>query len=91
MALINAPTGRVQQRLVDVRSTFRTLSPAAIERYLRREKPYDCAGAVKSEALGIALFERIDSDDPTALIGLPLIALIDMLRVEGVDVLADAE
>ena len=46
---------------------------------------------MKSEALGIALFERIDSDDPTALIGLPLIALIDMLRVEGVDVLADAE
>lgn len=91
VALIDAPTGRVQQRLVDVRSTFRTLSPAAIERYLRRETPYDCAGAVKSEALGIALFERIDSDDPTALIGLPLIALIDMLRVEGVDVLTDAE
>ena len=46
---------------------------------------------MKSEALGIALFERIESDDPTALIGLPLIALVDMLRVEGVDVLADAE
>ena len=70
-----------------MRSTFRTLSPAAIEDYLRREQPYDCAGAVKSEALGIALFERIESDDPTALIGLPLIALIDMLRAEGVDVL----
>jgi len=88
VALIDARTGRLQQRLVDVRSTFRTLSPAAIEHYLRREKPYDCAGAVKSEALGIALFERIDSHDPTALIGLPLIALVDMLRVEGVDVLA---
>lgn len=91
VALIDAPSGRVQQRLVDVRSTFRTLSPASIEHYLRRETPYDCAGGVKSEALGIALFERIESDDPTALIGLPLIALTDMLRAEGIDVLADAE
>jgi septum formation protein len=88
LAVIHAPTGRIQQRLVDVRSVFRTLSPAAIEHYLRRETPYDCAGAVKSEALGIALFERIESEDPTALIGLPLIALTDMLRVEGFDVLA---
>ena len=91
VALIDAPSGRVQHRLVDVRSTFRTLSPASIEHYLRRETPYDCAGAVKSEALGIALFERIESDDPTALIGLPLIALTDMLRAEGIDVLAAAE
>jgi septum formation protein len=91
VALVDAPSGRVQQRLVDVRSTFRTLSPVSIEHYLRRETPYDCAGAVKSEALGIALFERIESDDPTALIGLPLIALTDMLRAEGIDVLADAE
>lgn len=88
VALVDAATGRGQRRLVDVRSTFRTLSPAAIEHYLRREAPYDCAGAVKSEALGIALFERIESDDPTALIGLPLIALTDMLRAEGLDVLA---
>ena len=61
--------------LVDVTSTFRTLTDAEIEAYLDREQPYDCAGGVKSEALGIALFERIASDDPTALIGLPLIAL----------------
>jgi septum formation protein len=88
VALVDAATGRVQKRLVDVRSTFRTLSADAIEFYLSRERPYDCAGAVKSEALGIALFERIESDDPTALIGLPLIALTDMLRAEGVDVLA---
>ena len=87
VALVDAASGRGQLRLVDVRSTFRALSPSAIERYLRREQPYDCAGAVKSEALGIALFERIESDDPTALIGLPLIALVDMLREEGVDVL----
>jgi septum formation protein len=88
VALVNAATGRAQCDLVDVASTFRTLSPAEIETYLRREQPYDCAGAVRSEALGIALFERIASDDPTALIGLPLIALARMLRAEGVDPLA---
>ena len=88
VALVDAATGAGETRLVDVRSTFRALSPAAIENYLRRERPYDCAGAVKSEALGIALFDRIESDDPTALIGLPLIALTDMLRAHGVDVLA---
>jgi len=88
IALVDAASGRARHRLVDVRSTFRTLTPQAIDDYLRREAPYDCAGAVKSEALGIALFERIESDDPTALIGLPLIALTDLLREEGVDVLA---
>jgi septum formation protein len=71
-----------------VTSTFRALSASDIERYLCRERPYDCAGAVRSEGLGIALFERIVSDDPTALIGLPLIAVARMLRAEGVDVLA---
>ena len=84
------------ERWVDVANSGRSvpaltstrLTPAAIDDYLRREAPYDCAGAVKSEALGIALFERIESDDPTALIGLPLIALTDLLREEGVDVLA---
>ncbi len=87
LALVDAASKRCQLRQVDVASTFRRLSPEAIESYLRRERPYDCAGAVKSEALGIALFERIQSDDPTALIGLPLIALIDLLATEGVDVL----
>ena len=87
VALVDGATGIANTRLVDVRSTFRALSPRTIEDYLRRETPYDCAGAVKSEALGIALFERIESDDPTALIGLPLIALTDMLRAHGVDVL----
>lgn len=92
IALVDAASRRCKLRLVDVRSTFRTLSPTAIEQYLRREQPYDCAGAVKSEALGIALFDRIESDDPTALIGLPLIALIDLLHEEGVDVLdSDAQ
>lgn len=87
VALVDSASQRGQLRLVDVRSTFRALPAAAIEDYLRREQPYDCAGAVKSEALGIALFDRIESDDPTALIGLPLIALTDMLHVAGIDVL----
>lgn len=88
VALVNAATGRARVECVDVASTYRTLSAPAIERYLRREQPYDCAGSVRSEGLGIALFERIENDDPTALVGLPLIAVARMLREEGVDVLA---
>jgi septum formation protein len=90
LALLDAATGHCQRALVDVRSTFRRLAPAAIEAYLRREQPYDCAGSVKSEALGIVLFEQIESDDPTALVGLPLIRLTDMLLAAGVPVLAPA-
>ena len=90
VALVDAASGRCATRLVDVASTFRVLSTADIERYLARERPYDCAGSVKSEGAGIALFERIQSDDPTALIGLPLIAVAALLRAEGVDVLAPA-
>jgi len=67
--------------------TFRTLTVAQIERYLRLEQPYDCAGSAKVEGLGIALIARVDTDDPTSLIGLPLIALSTMLRVAGLDVL----
>jgi len=70
-----------------VRVTFRALGDDAIERYLRAEEPYDCAGSAKSEGLGIALLEAIDSDDPTALIGLPLIRTCRMLRAAGVDLL----
>jgi len=90
VALVNARTGRAHVRLVDVASTFRLLSEDDIERYLTRERPYDCAGSVKSEGFGIALFERIESDDPTALIGLPLITVVDLLRIEGLDVLGSA-
>ena len=84
VALLNARTGVCRDALVDVVSTFRHLDDAALEAYLDREKPFDCAGAVKSEGLGIALFTRIASDDPTALIGLPLIRLIDLLEAESV-------
>jgi septum formation protein len=87
LALVDAQSGRCQTAVVDIASTFRTLEHAEIESYVDREQPFDCAGSVRSEALGIALFERIVSDDPTALIGLPLIALARMLRAEGVAVL----
>jgi MAF protein len=66
---------------------FRVLSDREIDTYLRREKPFDCAGSFKSEGLGITLFERLEGDDPNALIGLPLIRLIAMLESEGIDLL----
>ena len=88
LALLDATRGRCATAMVDVRSTFRSLSAAEIHLYIAREQPYDCAGAVKSEGLGIALFQSIASDDPTALIGLPLIRLTSMLREAGVSVLA---
>lgn len=87
VALIDAASHRCQLTQIDVTSCFRRLDAATIENYLSRERPYDCAGAVRSEALGIALFERIESGDPTALVGLPLIAVTSMLANEGVDVL----
>ncbi len=90
IALADAASGRCSTASVDVASTLRTLSTEEIDAYLDREEPYDCAGSVRSEGLGIALFDRIRSDDPTALIGLPLIALARMLRDEGVDVLVPA-
>ena len=72
-----------QVDLAPVRVRFRDLSDEEIERYLRAEQPYDCAGSAKSEGLGIALLDAIDSDDPTALIGLPLIRTCRMLRAAG--------
>lgn len=83
LALLDARSGRCRRALVDVASTFRQLGDAALEAYLERDQPYDCAGSVKIEALGIALFTRVAGDDPTALIGLPLIRLTDMLIAEG--------
>jgi len=85
LALLDAASGECQTAMVDVRSTFRDLAPAEIEAYLRRDQPYDCAASVKSDALGIALFVRIDSDDPTALVGLPLIRTCELLRRAGLD------
>ena len=88
LALLDARTGDCQTALVDVRSTFRRLTAAEIDRYLERETALDCAGGVKIEALGIALFSGVESDDPTALVGLPLIRLIDMLGNVGIRPLA---
>jgi septum formation protein len=87
LALLDARTGACQTAMVDVRSRFRHLTTGEIDAYLEREQPWDCAGSVKSEALGIALFEAIESDDPTALVGLPLIRLTTMLNAAGVGVL----
>jgi septum formation protein len=86
VVLLNALSGRVQSRLVPTTVKFRHLDDVEIERYLRREPAYDCAGSAKAEGLGISLAESIESDDPTALIGLPLIALAHMLREEQLDV-----
>ena len=88
LALLNTETGRMQSRVVDTEVRFRRLTNQEIENYLDRENALDCAGGAKAEALGIALIASMQSDDPTALIGLPLIALIDMLQAEGVSVLA---
>ena len=85
--LLDAGCGQCRLAVVPTRVRFRTLSSAEIERYVAREQPLDCAGAFKSEGLGIALFDAIDSEDPTALIGLPLIALCRMLREAGVEVI----
>jgi septum formation protein len=84
VCLLEVDTDRVQRDIVPYRVVFRSLSPEQIERYLRRERPYDCAGAIKSEGLGIALVERMEGPDPTALVGLPLIRLVTLLREQGV-------
>ncbi len=87
LCVIDSETDRRAHQVVPVTVTFRVLDDRSIERYLNAEKPYDCAGSAKSEALGIALLERIDNSDPTALIGLPLIALTDCLGQLGFNVL----
>ncbi len=87
LAVVCLETGFLQQDLAAVSVVFRDLSDEEIENYLRIEQPYDCAGSAKSEGLGIALLERIDNDDPTALVGLPLIRTARMIRAAGVKLL----
>lgn len=87
VAVVCQATGFEQVDLAPVAVMFRDLGDAQIEHYLRTEQPYDCAGSAKSEGLGIALLERIDNDDPTALVGLPLIRTCRMIRAAGVPVL----
>jgi len=81
---LNTATDESQVDVIPFRVHFRTLSEEQIERYLRHDQPYNCAGSFKSEGLGITLFKRMEGDDPTALVGLPLIRLTDMLKKAGV-------
>ena len=86
VCLLDARRGRSQTHVDHTRVRFRELAPAEIARYVERDQPLDCAGSFKCEGLGISLFAAIDSDDPSALIGLPLIALARLLREAGVAV-----
>ena len=87
LCLFNSRTGKADVRGVPTLVTFRQLSDPEIENYLRREPAYNCAGSAKSEGLGIALLSSMRGEDPNALVGLPLIALCDMLRKEGMAIL----
>ena len=87
LCLFNSGSGRIQSKLVSSLVKFRKLSDEQILNYLAKEQPYHCAGSAKYEGLGIALIERMESDDTSAIIGLPLISLVDMLVNEGVEVI----
>lgn len=86
LALVDSDSGRVQSAVVPYSVEFRAIGRDIIERYLGKEQPYGCAGSLRAEGLGIALLRRFEGEDPNALIGLPLIRLVDMLRNEGVEV-----
>lgn len=88
LALLNSATGNLQYCTESFSVKFRKLNIKNIERYLHIEPSYDCAGSFKIEGLGIALFEKLQGDDPNSIVGLPLIKLINFLANEGVDVLA---
>lgn len=87
LCVYNAASGRAETRIVPFCVRFRDYGDAQIESYLRREQPYDCAGSARCEGLGIALIAEMRGEDPNALIGLPLIALTEMLAAQGVSVL----
>lgn len=87
LCLLNARSGNIQSACVPYTVVFKTLTDRMITDYLHKEEPYNCAGSFKSEALGVALFERFEGDDPNALIGLPLIKLVEFLANEGVSIL----
>jgi len=86
ISLLNSRSNHAQTRVIPFRIKFRQLSDQQIINYLNKEQPYHCAGSAKSEGLGIVLIERMTGDDPNALIGLPMIALVDMLTNEGIAV-----
>ena len=84
LCLLDSKTNEVQLDVVPFSVVFRELDDEQIERYLRQDQPYNCAGSFRSEGLGITRFERMEGEDPTALIGLPLIRLTDMLASAGI-------
>lgn len=86
LCLLNSRTGKKQTICEPYTVVFKKLSTETIERYLKIEEPYNCAGSFKSEGLGIALFEKFEGEDPNSLIGLPLIKLITMLENEGLEI-----
>lgn len=88
LALLDTRNGLLQQQVIDTTVRYRPLTDTQIAAYLERDRPFDCAGSFKSEALGIAILDAVHSDDPTALVGLPLITLTAMLARAGLDVLA---
>jgi MAF protein len=87
LCLYNSSSGQSQSEVIPFRVHFRNLNESQIENYLRKEQPYNCAGSFKSEGLGIALFDKLEGDDPNTLIGLPLINLVRMLEKEGLQVI----
>jgi septum formation protein len=87
LTLLNATNGDFESELIETKVSFRQVSDEEIERYLLKEQPYHCAGSAKSEGLGIALISRIEGNDPNALIGLPLISLVTMLKNQDVSVI----
>lgn len=87
LALVDSDSGRVQSDVVPYSVQFRDVDRDIVERYLEKEQPYGCAGSLRAEGLGIALLRRFEGEDPNALIGLPLIRLVDMLQNEGFDLL----
>lgn len=89
LALLNSNTGNMQSLVEPFEVSFKALSQSQIEHYLNTEQPYQCAGSFKSEGFGISLFSKLTGDDPNTLIGLPLIKLIGLLNVEGIDVLKE--
>ncbi len=87
LALFNSKSGHMQSLVEPFRVSFKTLSKSQIDFYLQQEQPYQCAGSFKSEGFGISLFSKLEGNDPNSLIGLPLIRLISLLEIEGIDVL----
>lgn len=87
LTLLNTSSGEMQTEVAVNRVNYRNLTDTQIEKYLRKEQPYNCAGSVKSEGLGIAVIQSMEGDDPNALVGLPLILLVNMLLKQGVTIL----